>query len=82
MHRFPALPQPLRWYLGTRAKQLNGMLQKIAEADKQCELLRMNLPFETRYMAADGFHPGPLAYAHWGRSAAAAIRRRIQQNGG
>lgn len=77
MHRFPALPQPLRWYLGMRAKQLNGLLQKIADADSQCELLQMNFPFEIQYMATDGFHPGPLAYALWGRRVADTIRRRI-----
>ncbi|MBK5105679.1 MAG: SGNH/GDSL hydrolase family protein [Burkholderiales bacterium] len=78
MHRFPALPQPLRWYLGARAKQLNGIVQRIAGADSRCELLEMNFPFEASYMAADGFHPGPLAYAMWGRHAAGAIRRRMQ----
>jgi len=79
MHRFPALPQPLRWYLGVRAKQLNGMVQRIAGADSRCELLQMNFPFEASYMAADGFHPGPPAYAMWGRRAADAIRRRMQE---
>ena len=77
MHRFPALPQPLRWYLGLRARQLNNMLRKIADADDQCELLEMDVPFESRYMAADGFHPGALAYSAWGRRAAGAIRRRL-----
>jgi lysophospholipase L1-like esterase len=79
MHRFPALPQPLRWYLGMRAKQLNGLLQKMAVADSQCELLRMDFPFELQYMASDGFHPGPPAYALWGRRVAETIRHRLQQ---
>jgi lysophospholipase L1-like esterase len=78
MHSFPALPQPLRWYLGARANRLNSIVQKIASADSRCELLQMNFPFEAGCMAADGFHPGPLAYALWGQHAAGAIRRRIQ----
>jgi lysophospholipase L1-like esterase len=78
MHRFPALPQPLRWYLGTRAKQLNSILQKIEIADAQCELIPIHFPLETKYVAADGFHPGSLAYAVWGRRVADTIRRRIQ----
>ena len=77
MHAFPALPQPLRWYLGARAAQLNGMLRRIAAADTHCEFLPVDLPLEQRYMAADGFHPGPPAYSLWAQAAARAIRRRI-----
>ncbi len=29
MHLFPALPQPLRWYLGMRAEQFNTCIKKI-----------------------------------------------------
>jgi lysophospholipase L1-like esterase len=77
MHVFPALPQPLRWYLGMRAKQLNGMLQAIAEADACCEFLQIDFPFEQSYIAADGFHPAAPAYSAWADVAARAIRRRI-----
>lgn len=77
MHVFPALPQPLRWYLGMRARQLNGMLQAIAEADARCEFLQIDFPFEQRFMAADGFHPAAPAYAAWAAIAARAIHDRI-----
>ncbi|HSE13783.1 MAG TPA: SGNH/GDSL hydrolase family protein [Rudaea sp.] len=77
MHAFPALPQPLRWYLGMRAAQLNGMLRRIADAEARCEFLPIELPLEPRYMAADGFHPGAPAYSVWAQAAARAIRRRI-----
>jgi lysophospholipase L1-like esterase len=77
MHVFPALPQPLRWYLGMRAKQLNGMLQAIAEHDACCEFLQIDFPFEQRYVAADGFHPAAPAYSAWAAIAARAIQRRI-----
>lgn len=77
MHAFPALPQPLRWYLGMRAAQLDGMLRRIAAADAHCEFLPIDLPLEPRYMAADGFHPGAPAYSAWAQAAARAIRRRI-----
>jgi hypothetical protein len=66
MHAFPALPQPLRWYLGMRARQLNGMLQTIAEADSCCEFLQIDFPFESAYMARRlssqrrRIRPGPL----------------------
>jgi len=77
MHVFPALPQPLRWYLGMRARQLNGMLQSIAEADPSCEFLQIDFPFEQRYVATDGFHPAAPAYSAWAAIAARAIQRRI-----
>jgi hypothetical protein len=30
MHRFPALPQPLRWYLGSRARDFDRVLAEVA----------------------------------------------------
>jgi lysophospholipase L1-like esterase len=76
MHVFPALPQPLRWYLGTRAALLDRMLAALLQGDARCELLRMDFPLQG-YMATDGFHPGAAAYRMWSQVAAASIRRRI-----
>jgi lysophospholipase L1-like esterase len=76
MHVFPALPQPLRWYLGTKAALLDDLLARLVERDARCELLRVDFPLEAGYMASDGFHPGAAAYRLWGSVAAAAIRRR------
>ncbi len=76
MHVFPALPQPLRWYLGTKAALLEDSLRGLVERDARCELLRVDFPMEPGYMASDGFHPGAAAYRLWGSVAAAAIRRR------
>lgn len=77
MHAFPALPEPLRWYLGARARLLNEGLVALAAADDACEVVSPRLPIDPAYMAADGFHPGPLAYLEWGRSAAQIIVRRV-----
>jgi lysophospholipase L1-like esterase len=82
MHVFPALPQPLRWYLGARARRLTGLLRGVVDADPRCELLALTFPFEPHYMASDGFHPGPPAYSLWGRAAAEAIRRRKKEEKG
>jgi lysophospholipase L1-like esterase len=76
MHVFPALPQPLRWYLATRAALFDDSLGKLVERDARCEVLRVDFPVEAGYMASDGFHPGAAAYRLWGSVAAAAIRRR------
>lgn len=76
MHRFPALPQPLRWYLGLRAKRLNAALGRWAAQRDGCEFLPFAFPLEPHMMASDGFHPNARACAMWGAQIAAAIRRR------
>jgi lysophospholipase L1-like esterase len=73
MHLFPALPQPLRWYLGSRAKQFNEALKNCIEGFDRCELVTTDFPPEQAYMAADGFHPGVLAYSIWANHVAAII---------
>lgn len=77
MHAFPALPQPLRWTLGVRAQHFTRLLGLVAAADAACEIVTPRLPMDPACMASDGFHPGPLAYAEWGREAAQIIRRRV-----
>lgn len=73
MGRFPALPQPLRWYLGLRAGQLNTLLEALCASDENCEFLTVPFPLQTELMASDGFHPGHDAYALWGRHGAERI---------
>ncbi|NLN40287.1 MAG: SGNH/GDSL hydrolase family protein [Smithella sp.] len=79
MHMFPALPQPLRWYLGARARSFNRELKLIAERYESCEFVSIDYPLEPAYMAADGFHPGAPAYVLWAGHAADVIRRRFYQ---
>ena len=81
MHLFPALPQPLRWYLGMRAKRFNGLLKEIAADCSRCELVTTHFPLEDACMAADGFHPGALAYCVWANQIAASIRSRLASDG-
>jgi len=74
MHLFPALPQPLRWCLGERAIAFTRLLETVVAGDPACRLVTPHLPADIAYMASDGFHPGPKAYAAWGREVAAVIR--------
>lgn len=74
MHRFPSLPQPLRWYLGRRAHALNAQLASISTRRDHCHALAIDFPLTADLMAADGFHPGALGYAHWANQAAQIIR--------
>lgn len=82
MRLFPALPQPLRWYLGMRAERFNSALKIIATGCRRCEFVAMDFPLETSYMAADGFHPGTLAYSLWARHVAAIIGNRLRAAAG
>lgn len=76
MHRFPALPQPLRWYVGGRARDFNRVLAGIARERPGCDYLELEHgAMDVSAMASDGFHPGPPLYQLWGREAAACIKR-------
>lgn len=81
MHFFPALPQPLRWYMGLRARRFNQALARHLKDSARAELVTAEFPLEASYMASDGFHPGPPAYAVWAAQLAAAIRRRLHSAG-
>jgi len=77
MHLFPALPQPLRWYLGSRAKCFNSLLQEFVAGCTACEFAETEFPLEPSYMATDGFHPGEPAYCLWASHVADIIRNRL-----
>ncbi|MDX9842985.1 MAG: SGNH/GDSL hydrolase family protein [Aquabacterium sp.] len=74
VHLFPALPQPLRWYLGRCATRLDKAQRRWVAGQPDCEVLGADFPMDLRYMAQDGFHPGALAYEAW----AAALAERIR----
>ncbi len=72
--RFPGLPQPLRWWLGSRARRYDAALHRDLERDPTTR--RVSLEFDDldeSAMADDGFHPGPRVYAEWGARAAEAV---------
>jgi lysophospholipase L1-like esterase len=66
MHLFPALPQPLRWYLGARARDFNAALSDWLARQEGCHLVVPDFqPDDPASIASDGFHPGPAAYTAW-----------------
>ena len=80
MHRFPALPQPLRWYVGSRARDFDRVLASVAASRPGCEFLALGHEMmDTSAMAGDGFHPGPPIYALWAREAASRIVQGMEQ---
>mgnify|MGYP000279350021 CR=1 FL=1 len=76
MHDFPALPQPLRWYLGRRAKVFNEALLKQSLRCEELEFLSVNFPIRSDFFAEDGFHPSAMAYQVWSELAANKIHKK------
>lgn len=74
MHFFPALPHPLRWWLGSRARQLNALMQRVTENNSGCEFVSVPYTFDSKFIAADGFHPGYHAYELWAQHLAGLIQ--------
>lgn len=79
MHKFPALPQPLRWFIGQQAKLLNADLQQHCAAN-DCGYLAFDFPFEPDYMARDGFHPSPKAAKLWAKETLFFIQQKKSPN--
>jgi len=77
MHAFPALPQPLRAWLGARAAQLNQALRQLTLDHDRCRFVETPFALTADYIAADGFHPGAAAYQLWGQSVAARITEDV-----
>lgn len=69
MDLLPLLPQPLRWYLGGHAAQLDTALRRhVRQAHRRS---RFVLPFDPGqdapedWLAEDGFHPNADLYRRW-----------------
>lgn len=70
MHRFPALPQPLRAVIGLHARALDDALERwCAARPLHARPLSRYVPLpemtDVSMVAADGFHPGPAACEAW-----------------
>lgn len=72
VHRFPALPQPLRTVLGRKAIELDAVLR-----DFGADYAPMPAQLDDAWIATDGFHPGPRAYAAWAAQLAPQLRTAL-----
>ena len=77
MGRFPALPQPLRWFMGLQADAHDRALAHLASRRAWTRHLPVESDLPASAAAVDGFHPGPLVYAELGERFAAAIREDL-----
>ena len=73
MHEFPALPQPLRWHLGSRATEFDNDLRADIAADGRAEFIDLRFEADISLAASDGFHPGPGVYSLWADRVAAIV---------
>ena len=73
VHSFPALPQPLRWHLGSRATEFNEVLDQSVAADPDTRLVNLRFSADASMMASDGFHPGAPIYSEWAERASQII---------
>lgn len=76
VHRFPALPQPLRAFLGARARDFDAALARWAQGRGGALYVPIPDMADRSLAATDGFHPGPGAYAIWAATLADAIATR------
>lgn len=78
MHRFPALPQPLRGVMGWHARALDeGLARWCAQRPAGARPRSAHVPLprmtDPGFIARDGFHPGPQAYVAWAEALAERI---------
>lgn len=64
VERFTALPQPLRNYLGRRARMLDREARRLVSRIPGVSHCHTPLP-RPEHLADDGFHPSPAGYSGW-----------------
>jgi lysophospholipase L1-like esterase len=84
---FPALPQPLRWVMGLKARTLDIAARELAQemAQEMAHAVHVPLLLDTRdpaMMAPDGYHPSALGCAAWARLLAEAGISRLDVSRG
>ncbi|WP_270732434.1 SGNH/GDSL hydrolase family protein [Shimia sp. Alg240-R146] len=77
MGNYPKLPQPLRWVLGEQANRLDRGLANLASRHAILSHLPIDIPFEPRFQAEDGYHPSEEAYALWAKLIAEHIHANL-----
>ncbi len=76
MHGFTALPQPLRWFLGHWAIEMNRRLEQSLQGETRKFFRWPVHGVVSDGLASDGFHPGPLGYAAWATGLSEMIAER------
>lgn len=76
VHRFPAIPRPLRLVLGARARDMDGILRDVAAVGGVTHApMDESRARDPEVFAADGLHPSPAGYRAWAADLARAVPR-------
>ncbi|MBL4570308.1 MAG: SGNH/GDSL hydrolase family protein [Alcanivorax sp.] len=78
MHRFTALPSPLRQLLGWRARQLDAVQQQLARKHPD-NFIHLAYPAmnDPALLAEDGYHPGIKGYQAMATALAPALAAKL-----
>ena len=77
IHRFPVLPQPLRWAMGADAQAHDRAMARWAATRSDVWHVPIELALSADCMAADGFHPGEPVYRACGEALARFIAEQL-----
>jgi lysophospholipase L1-like esterase len=69
---FPALPQPLRGFLGLQARSLDRAAERLVGRTPASVYVPTRAVRPADF-AIDGYHPGPSGYVDWGEALAGAL---------
>jgi lysophospholipase L1-like esterase len=65
LHITPAIPQPLRWFLGICAHELDRRLQQWIRTRSDVSYISLQWAADRTKLAEDRFHPGEGLYREW-----------------
>jgi lysophospholipase L1-like esterase len=65
LHITPAIPQPLRWFFGLCAHQLDRALQRWIRTRSDVSYISLQWAADRTKLAEDRFHPGEGLYREW-----------------
>jgi lysophospholipase L1-like esterase len=77
VHRFPGLPQPLRWVAGADARRHDAAVARWAAGRADVSHVSIDVPLTRGVMADDGFHPGEPVYRVCGLALAEHIATAV-----
>jgi lysophospholipase L1-like esterase len=80
MAKFPALPAPLKYFLGLRAQLLDMELQRVCNEYKNVHYVLSTPNIEPQFMAKDGYHPSEQGYQAWAHSISPSILERLPRH--
>ena len=79
MHLFTALPAPLRYVMGWRARLLDNIYRQLAsEMPQNFRYTRYPVIDDTGLLASDGYHPGIKGYRYIAEALAPELSRGIR----